>query len=206
MGGISVKVAVVQVEQQLAQLQVEFQLGTLKMDIPSRGMKIDYQSDQLDIKTTQPEIQVDLSSYWYRMGMKNSMDFSQDITSRANEIALEATRTIAKDGDMVGTLPQQGNPISEIAKNNILDNNVKPFSTYDTVPGNVVDVTVNSGGVDIRNNEGNCKIVWDKMTSPTVEFDPPPSVDVYLAQKPRLEVQIVEMDFPQDLSVIDETA
>lgn len=202
------KMARIEIHQQLAQLQIETQLGQLKIDSSvRRGMKVQQSTKQVDAQTVQPELQVDLSAYRYSAGMKNISDFTQDLASRASQIASQTTESIAQDGNYVGTLPQHGNAMSQVAGDHMLNDSVSPFQTYSDVPGKMVDVTVNQGSVDVNYQGGNFQIVWDDVVRPSFEWDPPPSVDVYLARKPNIEFQVVEMEIPPELpGEIDATA
>jgi len=203
------EMAMLQIHQQMAQLQIEIELGQLKMDLSCRrGMQVTQESANMDTDIVQPEVQVDLGAYRYRTGMKTSHEFSQDNASRAQQIAVQGVEQIASDRNYVAkTLPQGGNAIGQLAMQHMLNDSTVPFQTYSQVPPNVVDVTVKEGQVDINSTAGNFSIDWDRVAAPTLSFDPPPSVDVYVARKPQLEFQVVKMEIPPEMpGEIDETA
>lgn len=111
---------------------------------------------RVEVNMEQARIRIDQSQCFDEAGLKGVAALSDDMANRAKAAVLQGIDRIVAEGNMMGAIENEGNPIPEIAFNNLFDEvdyniELMPRSgpKIDFVGGNI-DVSVDEGYVHIK--------------------------------------------------------
>jgi hypothetical protein len=191
------KVQRLQIEQQMAKIDIESTKPVLKIDMPKREMQIETKNAEMTLDMEQGGIEIDMTAFRNNMGVRSISDFSSENIADAKVGLEQRRREYSADGDMVASLPSNGNSIAQVALKNLLATDM-PEMNSGKVPEKPVRVSGQPGKIDINWSKSDIVIKWGKYEPPEITVEPKASVNVELAQEPIIECEVVEMEIPPE--------
>ena len=201
------KIRKLQVEEsQMAQIRVRFQLARVSIETNLRGIKqVDRQAARMKVSREAPSIETDMKNLHNNIGLKDSVTLTRAMASNAVEQMEQAVKSMWREYEYIATLPHDGNPIAQLARQKLLEAPEMPAAGGVVDP--TVDVHANLGSLNIDWSIQDVTIVWDDYQEPVIRLDPKPSIDVELVQEPRISFRVVEQSIPPETGrTIDEEA
>jgi hypothetical protein len=193
-------------ENQMAQIRVESRMARLSIDTRLRRIKqTEQQSAQMRVIRENPSIETDMEELRNNIGLKDTVTLTRDMTSRAASHMEQAIKTARRNSDYISSLPQSGNPIAQVERQNVLA--VPRLPEAGGIIDPTVDIRCNPGSISIDWSIQDVTIIWDDYQSPVIRVEPKPSVNVELVQEQRLSFRVVEQSIPPEAGrMIDEEA
>ncbi|MGI5935637.1 MAG: DUF6470 family protein [Oscillospiraceae bacterium] len=189
------KIARIQIEQELAQLKIETQMASLTVETSKRGMDIQRQPAQMNIIQQAPKIELDMQEFRNNLGLKSNRALMEEYVAEAHAKAQQGIRQIARDGDFVASIPTNTSNIAELARTKMLKVQ-EPEMNSGKVPPGAVGMEGLPGEFDITWSPHDVKIEWNKYQAPEFTVEPKAEVYVELSREPRLEITVVEEHIP----------
>ncbi len=126
----------IQIKQQFAQLGIQTQAPSLQIRQPRPTFELSTTKPQLEIHSPRGELVIDQSKAWAALGVGDHLKMMDHIYSEAHRVVLEEIGRIAENGDKLADIAHGGNPIAEIARQdviNFLEFNYTTPASYDNV-------------------------------------------------------------------------
>ncbi len=187
------KVYRLQIEQEMARIAVETQMAALAIKKQQRTMHIEQQRAIMSIEREAGYMKLDLQGFYDNIGLKGPQTLNRDTAANARSDARQAISQIMSDAKFVGTLPATGNSIGQLARKKLL-------APYQPEPGGMppgaIDMQGKPGEIHIDWSNYELNIVWDQYQAPRIRLEPKASVEIRLAQEPRIEYRMVEQMIP----------
>jgi len=191
------KIQRLQIEQQMMRIRVESQRAALSIDYPAqRQMRIDRQDAKMTVKKEQPKIKLDMQDFCNHHGMQDIGSFTAKSAAQACEDISQNIREIVSDGNTIARVPNNGNPIAELAKSKMLK--VETPDMDGGVPYGPVKMDGDPGAIRMDWSKYDLKIIWDKYQSPEINVKPKASVDARVVQDPYIKCTVVEQTIPPE--------
>ena len=154
---------------------------SIKVHQPQADLQIESRLPRVEVQKEQISIRIDQSQCFDEAGLKGITALGDDIENRSEVAVLQGIERIAAEGDMLGAIENKGNPIPEIAYNNLFD---KVDYNIELMPRSKPKIDFVGGNLDIKVDEGYVNI----QVTP---------------RKPQIDVQLGSIEFnytppPQD--------
>ena len=187
------KVYRLRIEQEMARIAVESQMAALAIKKQQRTMHIEQQRAIMSIEREAAYMKLDLQGFYDNIGLKGPQTLNRDTAANARADANQAISQIMSDARFVGTLPATSNGIGQLARQKLL-------APYQPEPGGMppgaMEMQGNPGRIQIDWSNYELNIIWDQYQAPKIRLEPKASVEVRLAQEPRIEYRMVEEMIP----------
>jgi hypothetical protein len=192
------KIRRLQIEsQQMARISVQAQMARLSISMPIRRIKaVQQHRAQMTVSRKNPSLEVDMESLRNNIGLKSIGTLTREIAAQSFAQARQGTKNIENNGDYVAALPHEGNPIAQISRTAML--RTKTVSAPAKAADPTVSIKGNPGSIKINWSLQDVSIIWDEYQTPIITVDPKPSVNIVMAQEPRLEFKVVEHSYPPE--------
>lgn len=191
------KVRRIEIEQQMAQIQVDAQRASLSVEMRRRGMSVEQDSPRMQVSRSAPDIALDLERFHDNIGLKSIFTLTRETAARAQAQVSQSIKRFASDADFIGTLPQTGNPIAQVARQHMLESAVFD-SGRSVVPEGAIKMEGKTGELKIDWSKNDLVINWNQFQTPIITVEPKASVEVQLAREPVLEFTVVEEYIPPE--------
>lgn len=192
------KVVRLQIEQQMAQIQIQSQRAKLNIESPRRGMEINMSPAQMSVDHKPGSVQLDSTSLKENTARKSIFALQRQFAAESIQNARQGVERIVQEGDYVAQQPNSGNAWGTLAKNRMLEVNTPTYGRS-SVPDNGISMNGDGGYCEISWTEHELEINWEDYERPHVTVDPQASVEIWLAQEPRIEIEVVEEYIPAEI-------
>lgn len=192
------KVHRVVIDQQMGQIEVTTTRARLNIETARREMNIENKPAKASIERKAPQLHLDQTNLRNNTARRGISAEAQAYAQKAASLARQGIEQTASDGNFVGTLPGHNNGIPDVALSHMLEVNT-PSYDRSTVPSQGVAVRATPGDVNINWANYDVEISWDEMQLPSITVEPKPSVNIQLATRPSLEVEVVEEEIPPEM-------
>lgn len=201
--GDIMKVQRLVIDQQRAQIEITNQMGKLAIDCNyRRGMQVDAQQAAMTADFQQGKVSLDSTALQDNLALRDFRSLQEHCASTAQQKAQSGIREIAQDGDFTAQQPNPGDLIGKLAQQKILSGTPTPSYGRSTVPEAAVKMTGVAGGYEIEWEPQQFEINWDQLQGPNITLEPPPSVDIRLAQDAQVECDVVEETIPAEPGIL----
>ncbi|QTL96930.1 hypothetical protein GM661_02535 [Iocasia frigidifontis] len=178
-----------------AQIGMKWIRGSMEIEQNIPQLDIDYGNSRpyqvvgdMEISNPPAEMEIDYTKPLEDLGYRKLYSLINFMSNKAKEKALEGIKEDSRDGDYLGKLELGGNRIAQLARSKLLEEkqevNVEllpkhpPDIKVKTYP---VKVTVDPADIDVESN----------FAFPKAKIRPD-RVKIYLAQKAKLDIELVE--------------
>lgn len=187
----------IEIEQQLAQIRVDSRMASLSVEMRRRGMSVEQNNARMQVERSSPDIALDMREFRDNIGLKSVFTLTRESAARAQAQVSQSIKKFASNADFIGTLPQNGNPIAQVARRQMLEPTVFD-SGRSRVPEGAVKMEGKPGNLRIDWSKHDLVINWDQFQTPVITVEPKASVEVELAREPILEFTVVEEYIPKE--------
>lgn len=166
--------------------------GRIGISTTDAFMSIESRLPEMDIHSTYPkgrmhselvQVEIDQTQCFNEMGLKTPDAFMRDIAAKSLRQGLKGIASIVQEGNFLANIAENSNGIPEIAAGK-LRKSVK--LTVVSMPRSSPDIEF-KGGFDISWKMGSVK-TEAMLKSPEVSATRP-AIDVYLHQKPHIDIE-----------------
>jgi hypothetical protein len=180
----------IQIRQQYALIGIDTQPGRQQIQQPQATMEIRQTAAELEMSQPMGHFEINQDRARDALGIGNHLETMLKIYSKASDIALEGLARVVEEGNQLAAIHLRGNPIADNATNwqrTFPDFDVRGPASIDNVdiqyiPGQL-SIGVIPGGVDIN----------VKVNPPVISYEPG-KVNIYLRQKPNLQIIPPQID------------
>jgi hypothetical protein len=193
------------IDQQRAQIEITNQMGRLAIDCNyRRGMQVDAQHASMTADYQPGKVMLDATALQDNLALRNFRSLQRHSASVAQQKAQAGTRETSQDGEFTAQQPHAGSSlVGQLARQKtIADHATAPTYGRSTVPEAAVKMTGVAGGYEVEWEPQQFEINWDQLKGPNITLEPPPSVDIRLAQDAQVECQVVEESIPAEPGVL----
>jgi hypothetical protein len=191
------KVQRLHIEQQMAKISVESTMASLKIEIPKREMIIQMPKVEMSLDMEKGTIDIDMSGFWHNAGFKTMLEMASENAAKAKSELEQSRREEAAEADYIGALPSSGNAIGQVSRRNLLKTDMPEMNTG-RLPEKPVKIEGKPGKLNINWEKSDLVIRWGKYEPPIITVEPKPSVKIELAQEPKVETTVVELEIPPE--------
>jgi hypothetical protein len=191
------KVARIQIDQQMARINIETQNATLKILNPKRAMSINSNDARMNVRSEMGKVELDMTNFKNKMDLKSMRDLTDDFSARAKSKLIQNIKEYSDVSDQIAKLPSTGNKIGQAARSKILKPEM-PAMNSGEVPKQPVKMDGKPGKIQINWSKNELVIKWGKYEPPVIIVEPKPSVKIELVQEPEVECEVVEVYIPPE--------
>lgn len=191
------KVQRIEIEQQLAQIRVDSQMASLSVEMRRRSMSLEQGNARMQVERSAPDIALDMQEFRDNIGLKSVFTLTRESVAKAQAQVSQSIKKFASNADFIGTLPQSGNPIAQVARQQMLEPSVFD-SGRSQVPEGAIKMEGKPGDLQIDWSKQDLVINWDQFQTPVITVEPKASVNVEIAREPILEFTVVEEYIPKE--------
>ena len=179
------------IDQQLAELGVRVSHGKMQITTPHPQMTIKTEAPEMKIERKAPSFKVNWKKINSESGLKRPAELAKNIKDSGRRGALKGARTAAEDGNFLGDIRQGGDRVPRLARSKAMEKVTKiRQSNLGLMPKEKAEIEWEKGYM--RVNWSRHKIVVDCEGDfmPTVQVDPPYSIEVFLRTKPYFKIAV----------------
>lgn len=108
-------IPMIQITQQYAKIGFDADLGAYDIKQPRPTVEITTTPAKVDIRSPRGDLNIDQSKAWDALGVGSNLDLMNLIYSQSKSIALQGIVRIVEDGNRMGAIHLDRNPIGDIA-------------------------------------------------------------------------------------------
>lgn len=164
--------------------------GRFEMQSPGYTLDMSITQAKLEMKSTPPKITIDQSQCFSEAGLKGNAELSAENASYSRSEMLKSIGRIADQGNQLANIPDAVNAIPDQGYYNAFEQFDKEFN-MDTIPKSRPKIDVIEGTLDIQVIEGT--VSNNSIPQKTSLQYQRGAVEVYLKQRPSLDVRFVDM-------------
>ncbi len=173
------------IDRALGWLGIAQSWGYIEVNTTPADIKIVTKPTTLEIDIDWPVVRVDQTQSLASMGYKNVIPFQKDIAEKAQSILLAGIKRTAREGDRLGRIEANGNPLPEIAEAAAWPEKDYNVAITPKIPPNISS----TGGVCIKAVRGEIA-VEAKTRLPQISAQKG-NLDVYVKVKPSIEIEVI---------------
>lgn len=170
----------IQIQQGYSQIGLETTKGQQSIEQPRPSLNMKQQRGQLEMETTSPSLEIDSRKAWSALGVARIIEVNDRIAQSSLQISMHNIAEIARNGDRMMAIQENGNVFAEIARDNVFKD--RPRIEVTGEPGfDNVDITFVPGQIHTNYIPG--RVSFKPETHrPVINYNPG-KVNPYLVQK-----------------------
>jgi hypothetical protein len=185
----------IEIEQQMARIQIESQRAQIRIESHRRDMEIQQAAAKMQVNRQAGSLEVDTTAAQENTGHRSAMAQQNYFADRSIQMAQAGVSRRVQDGDIAGQQPQTtDNMMAAVAASHMLEEQV-PTVDVSTVPP-AISVNATPESFEINWEMQDLEINWEQYQRPNITVEPPPSVEISLAQEARMECKVVDEYIP----------
>ncbi|NLY29766.1 MAG: hypothetical protein GX047_03960 [Firmicutes bacterium] len=158
----------------------------LEISCPMADMEIHQELGQMEIERVPPAVKIDLKEAFGDLGMKKPDQMAQEATRDAWQTYHQGLDRVVAEGDRLSRIELGGRPLMDILRENF---NQQKELNMTAAPKARPRIEMVGGDFSCRYHRGGVSIDVEPQP-PEIRYYPG-KVEVYLLQKPRLEIEVI---------------
>ena len=176
----------IRIEQEHAQIGIINHRAKLVIESNRPMMKVVRRPAKMNITRQRPSFQVDWAEVRNRIfAHKQGSSFVIDLGHEASARGRRATEEIVQDGNRMGAIHLQGDPVADIARRKMVSD--QPELNVNPVPQPLPEITWNPGSMTIDWEVHQLEIEWEGLGKPNIQVEPH-SVEIFLRNRPSIKI------------------